>query len=84
MPLLDDAKYLRNFALGDSVILRYFDARLKPDLEFAVRRLHMDVHSIFFEREEVEPVRSVAEDGGTHALIVALPYEALRGIDSAG
>jgi hypothetical protein len=39
MTRFDDAKNLRDFALGDSMSLRHFDARLKPDLELAARRL---------------------------------------------
>jgi hypothetical protein len=30
MSLLEDAKNLRDLALGNPVILRHFDARLKP------------------------------------------------------
>lgn len=35
MSVLEDAKDLRDLALRNAVILRYFDARLKPDLQFA-------------------------------------------------
>jgi hypothetical protein len=33
MSLLEDAKNLRDLALGNPVILRHFDARLKPDFQ---------------------------------------------------
>jgi hypothetical protein len=48
MTCFDDAKNLGDFAFGDSMILRHFDVRLKPDLQFAVRRLDVDVHPILF------------------------------------
>jgi hypothetical protein len=72
MMLLDDAKNLRDFALGDAVILRYFDARLKPHLELAVGCFDVDVHPFLFQREEVETVRPLTEHSGTHDRIVAL------------
>lgn len=33
----DDAKDLRDLAVGDAMILRYFDPWLKPDLQLTVR-----------------------------------------------
>jgi hypothetical protein len=81
MTCFDDAKNLGDFAFGDTVILRHFDARLKPDLQFAFRGLDVDMHPILFEREEVEAIGTVAKDGRTHASIVALANEALRGVD---
>jgi hypothetical protein len=84
MTLFDDAKNPGGLAFGDSMILRHFDARLKPHLEFAVRCLDMDVHSILFEREEVEAVRSVSEDGGAHAAIVASRTKLYPGWTFAG
>jgi hypothetical protein len=69
--VLDDPKNLKDFALGDAVILRQFDARLKPDLQFPVGCFDVDVHAFLLPREEVEPVRPVAEHSRTHAQIVA-------------
>ena len=79
MTCFDDAKNLGDFAFGDPMILRHFDARLKPDLQLTVRRLDVDVHPILFQREKVEAVASVAKDGRTHTSIVALANEVLRG-----
>lgn len=48
MSFLEDAKNPGDLALRDAVILRYFDARLKPDLQLTVRRFDVSVHAIFF------------------------------------
>jgi hypothetical protein len=69
--VLDDPKNLSDFALGEAMILRQFDARLKPDLQFPVGCFDVDVHALLLAREEVETVRPVAEDSRTHAQIVA-------------
>jgi hypothetical protein len=37
MSVLEDPENLRDLALRNTVILRHFDARLKPDLQFTVR-----------------------------------------------
>jgi hypothetical protein len=66
MITLDYSQNLRDFPLRDTVILRQFDARLKPDLQLAFWRLDMNVHAIFFTRVEVEPVASVPKHGWTH------------------
>jgi hypothetical protein len=79
MPLLQDAKNLRDFPLRNSVILRHFDARLKPDLEFAGWRLDVHVQPIFFAGVEVEPVGSFAKHRRTHANDVTTRAIALHG-----
>jgi hypothetical protein len=57
MPLLEDAKDLRDLSLWESLILRQFNARLKP----YIGRLDMNVHPILFARVEVEPVGPLRE-----------------------
>jgi hypothetical protein len=49
MSLLDDAKNPGDFARGDPMILRQFDARLKPHLQLSVGRFDVDVGTILFE-----------------------------------
>lgn len=61
MSLLEDAKDLRDLSLWESLILRQFNARLKPYLDLAIGRLDMNVHPIFFARVEVEPVGPFAK-----------------------
>jgi len=41
-----------NLAVAQTVILRQFDLRLKPELGFAVRAVHVYVKAGFFAREE--------------------------------
>jgi hypothetical protein len=72
MTLLDDAKDLRDFTLGDAMILRHFDAWLKPHLELTIGCFDVDVHTFLFQGEEIETVLPLAEDGGTHGRIVTL------------
>ena len=52
--------------LRKTLILRQRNHRLKPELRFSVRTLHMNVHSEFLAGEKVKPIRSVAEYGRAH------------------
>lgn len=49
-----------------ALILRQVYDRLKPELGFAARALHMDVQTRFFAGEKVKPEAAVAKDGRTH------------------
>ena len=53
-----------------AVVLGQFDFWLEPKLCLARGGLHVYVHSNFFTREEIEPVRTMPENRGTHAWIV--------------
>jgi hypothetical protein len=53
-PLLHDAKNLCHFARRDTVIVRDLYPRLKPHFELTRGRIDMNMHPVFFEREEVE------------------------------
>src|SRR4051794_29121085 len=83
-PLLHDAKNLRHFARRNPVILRHLDARLKPHLDLAVRRIDVDVHSILFEREEVEAVPAFAKYGRTHRSDRTSAIRSLRYLTTLG
>jgi hypothetical protein len=51
-----------NLAVVEAVILRQFDRRLKPELRFAIRVVHMDMEPGFLARKEEEPKPVLAED----------------------
>jgi hypothetical protein len=76
MSLFQNTKDLPHLSLRHPMILRQFDARLKPHLDFTLRRFDMHVHSILFPRVEVKPMRSITEDGGTHDKIVTFKASA--------
>ena len=44
-----------NLAVAQTVILRQFDLRLKPELGFAVRAVHVYVKAGFFGRKRSHP-----------------------------
>jgi hypothetical protein len=54
--------------LTQAVILRLGDHRLKPEFGFAVRALHVDVHSGLLSREKVKSKAPVAKYRRTHEL----------------
>ena len=51
-----------NLAVVQTVILRQFNLRLKPELRFPVRVVHVDVKAGFLTREEKEPESVLAKD----------------------
>ncbi len=58
MSSFQNTKDLPDLSLRDPMILRHFDARLKPHLDFTLGRFDMHVHSILFPRVEVKQMRS--------------------------
>lgn len=66
-----------NFAVVQGVILRQFNLRLKPELRFAVRVVHMHVKAGFLAREE-EPESILSKDRGAPrwAISVSIPFSA--------
>ena len=54
-------------AVVQPIILRQFDSRLKPELRFAVRAVHVDVHARLLAGKEEKPEAVFAEDGRAHA-----------------
>ncbi len=64
------------FALA--VILRLSDHGLKPEFSFAIRTLHMNVHSRLFPREKVKPEAPIAKYCRAHSVnsVRCFPEEA--------
>ena len=58
-----------NLAVVQAVILRQFNLRLKPELRFAVRVVHMYVKAGFLAREEKEPESVLAKDRWAQGLL---------------
>jgi hypothetical protein len=72
MSLFQNANDLPDLSLSNPLILRHFDAWLKPHLDFTFGRFDVNVHSILFPRVEVKPIGSITKNSWTHDLIVAL------------
>jgi hypothetical protein len=53
-----------------AVILRQFDSWLKPELDFSVRAICVNVHSRFFAREEKEPEAAFTKDCGAQGSLI--------------
>jgi hypothetical protein len=53
LSFLEDPKDLRDLTLKNTMILRHFEARLRPHLQLTLGRLDMDVHPVFFTRVAV-------------------------------
>ena len=51
-----------NLAVVQAVILRQFNLRLKPELRFPARVVHMDVEPGLLAREEKEPESVLAKE----------------------
>jgi len=51
-----------NLAVVQAIILRQFNLRLKPELRFAVRVVHVHVEPGFLARKEKEPESVLAKD----------------------
>jgi hypothetical protein len=64
--LLDQSFDYAQIAIRQSIILRYFDGWLNPELGFAVARNHMYVHSRFFSGEKEKPKLSITKYRGAH------------------
>jgi len=63
MFVFPDQRFRRpNPAVVQSVILRQFDLRLKPEFRFPVRVVYMNVESGFLARKEEESEATLAED----------------------
>jgi hypothetical protein len=58
-----------NLAVVQAVILRQFNLRLKPELRFPVRVVHVDVKAGFLAREEKEPESVLAKDCRAQGLL---------------
>lgn len=84
MSFLQDSEDPADLALRNTVILRQFDARLKPDLRFALGRLDVNMNSVLFAGVEIEPERSFAKHRWAHAWIVhEQAGSTLRGVSLA-
>jgi hypothetical protein len=72
MSLFQDTNDLPDLSRCDPLILRHFDAWLKPDLDFTFGGFDVHVHSILFPRVEVKPIGSITKNSWTHDPILTL------------
>jgi len=56
-------------SLVEAMIVRQLDSRLKPVLGLAIGALHVNVHTHFFTREEVESKTILPKNSGAHRYI---------------
>jgi hypothetical protein len=66
LPFLEQLKNSTNLASWNAEIRSQLDLRLHPELRFCLSRLHMDVHSSLFTREEEHPNPTLPKDGRAH------------------
>jgi hypothetical protein len=66
LPFLEQLQNSTNLVSRKAEIRGQLDLRLHPELRFCLSRLHMDVYSSLFAREEEHPNPALPKNGGTH------------------